>query len=204
MRQLLQNLLHNAIKFRRPQEPPRIDVYAHSLTGTTAGETIYELTVKDNGIGFDLKFADRIFTIFQRLHGRDEYEGTGVGFRHLPQNRRAPSGAYQGRQHAGRRGHIYHHAASAPVQKPNSGARSSSRRATHRINSQEVFVLDGRNRKDIQPGQTVYIVLKQDQRSGAQTKGVVKDILTRSAHHPHGIKVRLEDGQVGRVQEIEG
>jgi signal transduction histidine kinase/streptogramin lyase len=79
MRQLLQNLLHNAIKFRRPQEPPRIDVYAHPLTGTTANETIYELTVKDNGIGFDPKYADRIFTIFQRLHGRDEYEGTGVG-----------------------------------------------------------------------------------------------------------------------------
>ena len=79
MRQLLQNLLHNAIKFRRPQEPPRIDIYARPLTGTTANEMTYELMVKDNGIGFDPKYADRIFTIFQRLHGRDEYEGTGVG-----------------------------------------------------------------------------------------------------------------------------
>jgi uncharacterized repeat protein (TIGR03833 family) len=63
--------------------------------------------------------------------------------------------------------------------------------------------LDGCSRKDIHPGQTVYIVLKQDQRSGKQTKGIVKDILTRSAHHPHGIKVRLQDGQVGRVQALE-
>ena len=63
--------------------------------------------------------------------------------------------------------------------------------------------MDGRNRKDIHPGQTVYIVLKQDQRTGKQTKGTVKDILTRSSHHAHGIKVRLQDGRVGRVQAIE-
>ena len=63
--------------------------------------------------------------------------------------------------------------------------------------------MDGHNRKDIHPGQTVYIVLKQDQRTGKQTKGIVKDILTRSSHHPHGIKVRLQDGRVGRVQAIE-
>ena len=60
--------------------------------------------------------------------------------------------------------------------------------------------MDGRNRKDIRPGIEVYVVLKQDQRTGKRTKGIVKDILTRSAYHPHGIKVRLEDGQVGRVQ----
>ncbi|MFG6115259.1 YwbE family protein [Halobacillus sp. MO56] len=60
----------------------------------------------------------------------------------------------------------------------------------------------GQNRKDIQPGAGVAIVLKQDQRTGKLTKGVVKDILTKSAQHPHGIKVRLEDGQVGRVKEI--
>jgi len=48
----------------------------------------------------------------------------------------------------------------------------------------------------------VAIVLKQDQRTGKRTTGVVKDLLTNSANHPHGIKVRLEDGQVGRVQEI--
>ena len=62
---------------------------------------------------------------------------------------------------------------------------------------------DGRNRQDIRPGLEVSIVLKQDQRTGKRTRGVVKDILTRSAFHPHGIKVRLVDGQVGRVQEIE-
>lgn len=61
---------------------------------------------------------------------------------------------------------------------------------------------NGKNRKDIKIGSEVYIVLKKDQRSGKRTKGVVKDLLTRSASHPHGIKVRLEDGRIGRVQEI--
>ena len=60
-----------------------------------------------------------------------------------------------------------------------------------------------RERKNIRPGQQVAIVLKQDQRTGKQTTGIVKDILTKSAFHPHGIKVRLEDGQVGRVQSID-
>lgn len=59
-----------------------------------------------------------------------------------------------------------------------------------------------RERKNIYPGLKVAIVLKQDQRTGRQTVGTVKDILTNSAFHPHGIKVRLIDGQVGRVQEI--
>jgi uncharacterized repeat protein (TIGR03833 family) len=62
---------------------------------------------------------------------------------------------------------------------------------------------DGRNRKDIRLGIEVSIVLKQDQRTGKLTRGVVKEILTKSAFHPHGIKVRLADGQVGRVQKIE-
>ena len=62
---------------------------------------------------------------------------------------------------------------------------------------------DGQIRKDIQPGMEVSIVLKQDQRTGKLTRGIVKDILTKSANHPHGIKVRLTDGQVGRVQQIE-
>ena len=57
-------------------------------------------------------------------------------------------------------------------------------------------------RANIKPGLTVLIVLKQDQRTGKLTKGIVKDILTKSPTHPHGIKVRLADGQVGRVQEI--
>lgn len=62
---------------------------------------------------------------------------------------------------------------------------------------------DGHNRKDIRLGMAVAIVLKQDQRTGKLTRGVVKDILTKSLSHPHGIKVRLTDGQVGRVQQIE-
>jgi len=62
--------------------------------------------------------------------------------------------------------------------------------------------VDGRDRRDIRPGITVDIVLKKDQRSGKLTRGLVRDILTKSAHHPHGIKVRLIDGQVGRVKKI--
>jgi uncharacterized repeat protein (TIGR03833 family) len=62
--------------------------------------------------------------------------------------------------------------------------------------------MNGTKRDQIKPGQRVRIVLKQDQRSGRLTEGVVRDILTRSATHPHGIKVRLESGAVGRVKEI--
>jgi len=61
---------------------------------------------------------------------------------------------------------------------------------------------DGTKRVDIQVGLRVSIVLKQDQRSGKLTEGVVRDILTKSATHPHGIKVRLNDGLVGRVKSI--
>ncbi|MFB5192897.1 YwbE family protein [Alicyclobacillus fastidiosus] len=61
---------------------------------------------------------------------------------------------------------------------------------------------DGKNRKDIRPGLEVDIVLKKDQPTGKLTRGIVKDILTNSPTHPHGIKVRLRDGQVGRVQAI--
>jgi len=62
--------------------------------------------------------------------------------------------------------------------------------------------MDGRDRRNLRPGLTVDIVLKKDQRSGKLTRGVVRDILTKSARHPHGIKVRLIDGQVGRVKDI--
>ncbi|WP_026571806.1 MULTISPECIES: YwbE family protein [Sediminibacillus] len=62
--------------------------------------------------------------------------------------------------------------------------------------------MDGRKRSAINPGDSVDIVLKKDQRSGNLTKGVVRDILTNSSEHPHGIKVRLEDGQVGRVKSV--
>ena len=64
--------------------------------------------------------------------------------------------------------------------------------------------MNGQDRKDIKPGTTVEIVLKQDQRSGKKTRGVVKDLLTKSAHHPHGIKVRLATGEVGRVKVVVG
>jgi len=61
---------------------------------------------------------------------------------------------------------------------------------------------DGKIRSDVQRGQRVAIVLKKDQPTGALTEGVVADILTNSSRHPHGIKVRLEDGQVGRIKQI--
>lgn len=62
--------------------------------------------------------------------------------------------------------------------------------------------MDGQNRSNITPGMTVEIVLKKDQKTGKLTKGTVKDILTKSGTHPHGIKVRLTDGQIGRVKVI--
>ncbi|WP_152058126.1 YwbE family protein [Aliarcobacter butzleri] len=63
-------------------------------------------------------------------------------------------------------------------------------------------MLDGKKRINIKAGIKVNIVLKPDQRTGKLTSGIVKNILTNSPTHPHGIKVRLQDGQVGRVQEI--
>ncbi|MBK6646645.1 MAG: YwbE family protein [Anaerolineales bacterium] len=63
---------------------------------------------------------------------------------------------------------------------------------------------NNQTRSQIRPGMIVLIVLKQDQKTGKLTKGIVKDILTNSPTHPHGIKVRLMDGQVGRVKEIVG
>ena len=62
--------------------------------------------------------------------------------------------------------------------------------------------LDGTQRKNVKPGMLVEIVLKKDQQSGEVTEGVVKKVLTNSTIHPHGIKVMLEDGQVGRVKNI--
>lgn len=80
MRQLLQNLIGNALKFSKPEEPPVVKVQGRVLPGSAGGEgAVCELTVEDNGIGFEPKHAERIFGVFQRLHGRDTYEGTGMG-----------------------------------------------------------------------------------------------------------------------------
>jgi uncharacterized repeat protein (TIGR03833 family) len=70
------------------------------------------------------------------------------------------------------------------------------------LNSGVITVMNAINRVKIKPGQCVLIVLKKDQRSGKLTEGIVKDILTKSPTHPHGIKVRLESGEIGRVKEV--
>ncbi len=77
-RQLFQNLIANALKFHRPGVPPRVEVSATQYT-SPVGERRVEIRVADNGIGFEMKYAERIFGIFQRLHTRAEYEGTGIG-----------------------------------------------------------------------------------------------------------------------------
>lgn len=84
MRQLFQNLIGNALKFRREGVPPRVEVQAEKFDAQgdqpdTPPVPMWRFTVRDNGIGLDEKYLDRIFEVFQRLHGRDEYEGTGVG-----------------------------------------------------------------------------------------------------------------------------
>jgi PAS domain S-box-containing protein len=84
MRQLLQNLIGNALKFHRVNEPPVIRVRAQVLSGAKLqhngkGGKWCQLSVQDNGIGFDEKYLGRLFHVFQRLHGRSEYEGTGMG-----------------------------------------------------------------------------------------------------------------------------
>jgi PAS domain S-box-containing protein len=78
MRQLLLNLLGNALKFHAPDQAPVVRVAGRRLE-SAEGPARCELTVADNGIGFDEKYLDRIFVVFQRLHGRQEYEGTGIG-----------------------------------------------------------------------------------------------------------------------------
>lgn len=71
-----------------------------------------------------------------------------------------------------------------------------------RKNKEMTTITDARQRSNIAPGIPVKIVLKKDQKSGKLTDGKVSEILTNSSYHPHGIKVRLSDGQVGRVKEI--
>lgn len=85
LRQLFQNLISNALKFQPPGQAPVIDISARLLPDPVSGAAgpdaaeLCELTFKDNGIGFEPKYLDKIFAVFQRLHGREEYEGTGVG-----------------------------------------------------------------------------------------------------------------------------
>ena len=86
MRQLLQNLISNAMKFQRPGSVPEVIVSAkvrplieQQLPGAAPGDAVCQIMVQDNGIGFDEKYLDRIFIVFQRLHSRSDYEGTGIG-----------------------------------------------------------------------------------------------------------------------------
>jgi signal transduction histidine kinase len=79
MRQLFQNLIANALKFRKPDIKPLVKVESELLETDDNGRVMVRLTVADTGIGFDEKYVDRIFTPFQRLHGRNQYEGTGIG-----------------------------------------------------------------------------------------------------------------------------
>jgi signal transduction histidine kinase len=73
MRQLFQNLIGNALKFRRPEVPPVITIDSKRIG------SFWQISVRDNGIGFEETYRERIFEMFQRLHGRNEYEGTGMG-----------------------------------------------------------------------------------------------------------------------------
>lgn len=79
MRQLLQNLIGNALKFHKRDEHPVITVSAEPVADAAGPPAHCRIRVKDNGIGFDEKYLERIFGVFQRLHGRDEYEGSGIG-----------------------------------------------------------------------------------------------------------------------------
>jgi len=79
MAQLFQNLIGNGLKFSKPGQSPVVKVYGELLNGPQGGGPTCQIVVEDNGIGFDEKYLDRIFRVFQRLHGRAEYEGTGIG-----------------------------------------------------------------------------------------------------------------------------
>ncbi len=84
MRQLFQNLIGNALKYRQENVPPKIELASEFVSKETGAPKnshggLCQIKVLDNGIGFEEQYAERIFGIFQRLHGREQYEGTGVG-----------------------------------------------------------------------------------------------------------------------------
>jgi signal transduction histidine kinase len=88
LQQLFQNLLSNALKYRQAESPPEITIRSSIVTGkevtdslpeAAGGQTFHCIEVRDNGIGFEQQYADKIFNMFQRLHGKQEYAGTGVG-----------------------------------------------------------------------------------------------------------------------------
>lgn len=78
---MFQNLFSNALKYNKPHTPPVITVTYKQVEEKLSGllQTFHCITITDNGIGFDQQYADRIFQVFQRLHGKSEYPGTGVG-----------------------------------------------------------------------------------------------------------------------------
>lgn len=77
LQQMFQNLISNAIKYSKADVPPRIEIAAKQVT--ESGKPCHLIEVKDNGIGFDSEYADKIFQMFTRLHSKNEYSGTGVG-----------------------------------------------------------------------------------------------------------------------------
>jgi two-component system CheB/CheR fusion protein len=85
MRQIFQNMITNALKFTRPDVEPHITIKSENVEAldfnakTSKDGCFYRISIKDNGIGFDPQYASKIFTIFQRLHPREKYEGTGIG-----------------------------------------------------------------------------------------------------------------------------
>ena len=78
MHQLFLNLIANALKFQVPGGKPAIKVTGRPII-SGSGQEWFEISVRDNGIGFDEKYLDKVFAVFQRLHGRNEYDGTGIG-----------------------------------------------------------------------------------------------------------------------------